>query len=187
MRKVFLGCAIFFIFVSGLPAQTEEADSNYIIREEDVLSITVRDEPEFTVSGRSVRMDGKIPFPMLGEIQASGKTVKQLESEITERLKLFLKEPIVQVIVDRVWSHRVLVAGKVNKVGHYALDSPNTVLDILVRAGGPAADARTKKILIVRYVNGREVKYPFNYNDVIRGRNLRQNIMMENGDTILVP
>jgi len=186
MKKVFFGCIILLGFACGLSAQ-EEIDSDYIIREEDVLSVTVRDEPEYTVRERSVRMDGKITLPMLGEIHASGKTTKQLESEITERLKYLVRDPIVQVFVDKVFSHRVTVAGKVGKPGQYALGSPTTVLEVLMSAGGPLDSAKVKNIKIVRNVNGKEVHFPFNYRNVLQGKNLNQNILLENRDLILVP
>ena len=185
MKKAFFSCVIFWIFVSGLPAQ-DDADSDYVIREEDVLSITVREEPEYTVKERPVRMDGRVTLPLLGEIHASGKTTKQLETEITDRLKYLVRDPIVQVFVDRVFSQRVTVAGKVNRTGHYALSSPTTVLDVLVRAGGPTADAKVKAIKIVRTVNGREIQYTFNYKEVLQGKNMKQNILLENRDYIMV-
>ena len=189
MKNVFWGCIILMSFVCGLFAQTvpDEVDSNYIIGEEDVISITVRNEPEFSVSQRSVRMDGRVTLPMLGEIHASGKTAKQLEGEIARRLELFLKSPIVIVVVDRVLSQRVTVAGQVATQGLYAIGSPTTVLEILVRAGGLTQFAREKQIRIVRIVDGREVQFPFNYRDVIRGRNMQQNILLQNRDYIMVP
>jgi len=186
MKKAFFSCVILLIFITGLPAQ-EDAGGDYVIREEDVLSITVRDEPEYTVKERAVRMDGRVTLPMLGEIHASGKTTKQLESEITERLKYLVREPIVQVFVDRVFSHRVTLAGKVGRPGQYALSSPTTVLDVLVRAGGPTADAQVKKIKVVRIENGVERQFMFNYKDVLQGKNMKQNILLENRDYIMVP
>ena len=193
VRKVFLSCVVLMIFAGGLSAQESlqpsqgETDSNYVIGEEDVLSITVRNEPEFSLSSQKVRLDGRITIPMLGDIYVNGKTTKQLEEEIAERLKFLVVDPVVIVIVDVVYSQRVTVAGNVAKPGHYSIGTPSTVLDILVRAGQPNADAKVKNIQIVRIVNGREVHFSFNYKDVIRGKNLRQNILLENRDYILVP
>ena len=200
MRNTFLSCIILLGFICGISAQEpqdqqerqslrdqEETDSNYIISEEDVLSITVRNEPEYSVTGRSVRMDGRITLPMLGEMHVSGRTTKQLEADLTERLKYHVREPIVQVFVDKVFSHRVTVAGKINRPGLHAITSPSTVLEVITRAGGPTATAKVKKIKIVRYVDGKEVQFLFNYKDVIRGKNLHQNILLENRDLILIP
>jgi len=186
MRNVFLSCIILLIAASGLPAQ-DEADSDYVIREEDILSIDVRNEPEYTVSNRPVRMDGRITLPMLGEIHVGGKTTKQLETEITERLKFLVRDPIVQVFVDKVLSHKVTVAGKVGRPGQYALGAPTNVLEVLMAAGGPLSTASVKNIKIVRIVNGTERQYLFNYKDALKGKNLQQNIQLENRDLILVP
>jgi polysaccharide export outer membrane protein len=181
-------------FVCGLYAQEQEEvpDSDYVIREDDILSIKVRDEKEYTVEGRPVRMDGRITLPMLGEIYASGKTQKQLETEITDRLKLFVKDPIVQVVVDRVASYYVVLSGKIGKTGRHLIGSPNggsptTVLEVLAGAGGPLPTASVKNIIIVRKVNGQEVQFKFNYKDVLQGKNLQQNIILENRDWIMVP
>jgi len=196
VRNIFFSCVILLGFICALPprelsAQTE--DENYVIKEDDILSITVRDEPEYsTVQGRQVRMDGMISFPMLGDIHVSGKTVKQLEEDLTERLKFFVNEPIVQVYVDKVLSYYVSVNGNVAKMGRYAIGaptsgSPTTVLDVLAAAGGPTPTAKSKNIKIVRYLNGREIQYSFNYKDVINGKNMQQNITLQNRDIILVP
>ncbi|MCL2877978.1 MAG: polysaccharide export protein [Acidobacteria bacterium] len=188
MKKIFIICVVLLGFICGLPAQEQDGpEGSYVIGEEDILSITVRGEPEFSVRDRSVRMDGRIALPMFGEIHASGKTAQQLEEEITKKLEYLVKNPVVIVVVDKVISHRVTVAGQVGKPGLYAITAPTTVLEIIVRAGGPTQNAKGKRIRIVRQVNGREVQFPFNYDDVIKGRNLRQNILLENRDMILVP
>lgn len=188
MKNIFFICMILFGFACGSSAQEDiDSDSDYVIREEDVISVNVRGEPENSVRDRSVRMDGKITLPMLGEIHASGKTTKQLEAEITERLKYLVRDPIVQVFVEKVYSHRVTVAGKVGRPGTYALGSPTTVLEVLMSAGGPLATAKIKKIKIVRKVNDVEVQFPFNYKEVLNGKKLNQNILLENRDWILVP
>ena len=186
MRNVFFSCIILLVFTCGLPAQ-DEVDSDYVIREEDVISINVRNEDEYSVKERSVRMDGRITLPQLGEIYVGGKTTKQLEAEITERLKFLVRDPIVQVFVDRVFSHKVTIAGKVGRPGQYSLGAPTNVLEVLMSAGGPLPTASVKNIKIVRVVNGKEVQYPFNYKDALQGKNLQQNILLENRDLILVP
>ena len=186
MRNIFFSCFILLIFTCGMSAQ-EEVGSNYVIGEEDIISVIVRNEPEFSTSDRMVRMDGMITMPMLGEIYIIGKTARQLEEEITEKLKMFVVDPIVIVVIEKVLSHRVTIAGNIAKMGHYAIGTPSTVLDIIIRAGGPTPTAKVKNIKIVRVINGREVQFSFNYRDVIRGKNLRQNILLENRDLILVP
>jgi len=186
LRNIFFSCVILLGFICGLYAQ-EEVGSDYVIKEDDVISVIVRGEEEYTVKERLVRLDGRIALPMLGEINVSGKTPKQLENEIAEKLKTYVQDPIVQVFVDKVGSHWVTVAGQVGKMGRYTIGASTTVLEILVQAGGPLPTAKLKNIKIVRTINGREVQFPFNYKDAIRGRNLRQNIILENRDYILVP
>ena len=192
MRNVFFGCVVLLAFVCALSAQTmneanEAVDSSFIIGADDVLSVTVRNEPEFSVRERSVRMDGVIALPMLGEIQVIGKTTKQLEEDIAKKLEFLVIDPVVIVVVDKVNSQKVTINGQVARQGQYALTSPTTVLDILARAGGLTAAARDRQIRIVRNMDGVVTQFPFNYRDVIRGRNLQQNILLQNGDRIMVP
>jgi polysaccharide export outer membrane protein len=173
---------------AGWLSAQAEADSNYVIGEEDVLSVIVRNEPDFTAKERIVRMDGRISLPILGEIYVVGKTTGQLEEELAIRLEQYLRPPIVITVnIEKVQSHKVVVAGNVGKPGHYAIGTPSTVIDILVRAGSPTPTAKVKKIKIVRKINGVEVQFSFNYKDVIEGKNMSQNILLENGDYILVP
>ena len=188
MRKIFFICIILLGFTCELPAQQEAADGDYVIREEDVLSIIVRDEKEYDVNARPVRMDGKITMPLLGDIFVSGKTTKELEAEITERLKIHLKEPIiVQVFLESTPSHKVTVGGNVVQPGDYALTSPTTVLQVLNSAKGLTEKAKVKNIKIIRYINGRQVQFNFNYKEFLQAKNLQQNILLQNGDYILVP
>jgi len=186
MKNIFFVWVIFVGFTGGLFSQ-EVVDSNFVIGEEDVLSIDVWKESDLSVKERSVRSDGMITLPLLGEIQASGKTVKQLQDEIAEKLKDLIVNPNVTVEVVRIFSQKVSVNGQVSRPGQYALGAPVTVLDVLSRAGGPTADAKSTKIKILRMVNGREIYFTFNYKDALKGKNIRQNILLENGDRVLVP
>jgi polysaccharide export outer membrane protein len=193
MRKVFFSCIILLGFAGGLFAQATvddnnitAADSNYVIGEEDVLSVDVWKEADLSVKGRAVRLDGMIGLPLIGEVYASGKTTKQLQDEIAEKLKDIIIDPIVLVEVERIFSHKVSISGKIGKAGLYAIGAPTTVLDIINRAGGPAATAKIKKIIIVRTEDGKTTRFLFNYKDVIQGKDLNQNIFVKNGDMILV-
>ena len=187
MRNIFFISIILLGFACELSAQQEALDGDYVIREEDVISIIVRGESEYNVEARPVRMDGKITMPLLGDILVSGKTKGNLEAEITEMLRIYLIDPLVQIFLERTPSHKLTVAGNVGRPGDYALTSPTTVLQALMNAGGPTEKAKVKKILIVREVNGREMQFRFNYKEVLQGKNLRQNILLENRDYILVP
>ncbi|MDR1726337.1 MAG: polysaccharide export protein [Acidobacteriota bacterium] len=188
MRK-WLCCIILLGLSTGLSAQDAQVADDYVIGEEDILSINVWREPELSMKELSVRADGKISLPLVDEIQASGKTTGQLKEEITERLQEFVESPTVSVVVVKVLSHHVSVVGKISKPGLYVLTSPTTVMELIARAGGLAADANGKNIQIIRKEigTGRELRFPFNYKNVIKGKELHTNILLEVGDMVLVP
>jgi polysaccharide biosynthesis/export protein len=186
VRKILLSCSSILIWSAGLLAQ-EAIKEDYVIGTEDVLSINVWKEPELSVNQLVVRPDGKISLPLVNDIQASGQTPKQLQARITEKLKEFVASPNVNVTVIKVLSHSVSVVGQVNKPGLYTLGSPTTVLDILARVGGLTEIAKAKAIKILRNENGKDRTFLFNYNNVIRGKDLQQNIILKNGDKVLVP
>lgn len=156
--------------------------SSYIIGAEDQLRVRVWREPD--VSGDvTVRPDGKITLPLVGEIQAAGRTPQALAQTLTEKLSEFLNRPEVMVEVRAVRSKKYYITGQVNKTGAFPLTVPTTVLEALSGAGGFQQWAKKKKIVILR---GNK-RFKFNYNEVIEGRNLQQNIYLENGDHIIVP
>ena len=186
MKKMCFVLVVLVGLAGGLFSQ-DVVDSNFVIGEEDVLSIDVWRENDLSVKERSVRSDGMITLPLLGEIQASGKTVKQLQDEIAEKLKDLIVNPNVTVEVVKVFSQKVSVDGQVLRAGQYALGAPTTVLDVISRAGGPTTAAKSTKIRILRIVKGKEIFFTFNYKDALQGKNMHKNILLENGDRILVP
>jgi len=154
----------------------------YIIGAEDVISIRVWREPEN--SGQfTVRPDGKISVPLLGEIQAAGLTPERLSVSIAEGLQKVMVHPEVTVGVERVNSKKYYIQGEVMKPGGYPLVIDTTVLEALVNAGGFREFANTKKIIILR---GSE-RIKFNYHDVTKGKKMEQNILVKPGDQIIVP
>jgi polysaccharide biosynthesis/export protein len=165
----------------------DEIPADYVIGIEDLLDVNVWREPELSVKGVIVRPDGKISIPLVGDIQASGLTPTLLQEKLRVRMKDFLAAPTVTVVVSRIGSRSVSIVGKVGKQGIYYLGSPMTVLELLSRAGGLREDAKQKKILIVREEGNRTVQFQFNYKDVSQGKNLQQNILLKNGDQIIVP
>lgn len=162
------------------------ASEEFIIGPEDGLTINVWKEPELS-STVVVRPDGKITLPLINEIQASGLTARHLQERIAERLKDFISSPVVTVIVKEIHSQNVIIMGEVAKPGAYPFGSPMTVVEAIGRAGGFLTYAKTKKIEIIRRENDRQSRYPFNYNDFIKGKNTDQNIFLKNGDVIIVP
>ncbi len=163
----------------GLPA-------HYRIGPNDVLNIYVWREPDLT-RDVTVMADGRITFPLIGEVVAAGKTVAELKQIITEKLQKYVTAPEVTVIVNESRSQIIYTIGKLNNPGPYPLTPGMTVLQALSAAGGFAEWADTKNIVIVRREGGKEVQLKFNYKEFISGKNLGQNILLKPGDTIVVP
>ncbi len=167
-------------------AASAPADPTYVIGAQDVLDISVWKDPELTQTV-PVRPDGKISMPLLNDIQAAGLTPDQLKVQITDGLKKFMTDPIVTVIVTQINSQRVYITGEVTHAGAFPLLPGTTILQALSSAGGFTQFANTKKIYMFRMVNGKRVVFPFNYKDVIHGKNTNQNVVLAAGDTIVVP
>ncbi|HEV2521477.1 MAG TPA: polysaccharide biosynthesis/export family protein [Candidatus Acidoferrales bacterium] len=162
------------------------ADPAYVIGPEDVLDINIWKEPDVSRTV-PVRSDGKISLPLINDVQAAGMTPLQLAQDVTDKLRKFLNEPQVTVIVTAINSQRVFVVGEVIRAGAFPLLPGMTVLQALSSAGGFTTFANAKKIHVMRIVNGKHVEIPFNYKEVLRGDNPDQNIKLEPGDTVVVP
>ena len=161
-------------------------DPNYSIGAEDELNVNVWKEPDVSRTV-PVRPDGRISLPLLNDIQAAGLTPMQLGAEIKERLKKFMAEPQVTVIVTKINSQRVYIVGEVTRAGAYPLLANMGVLQALSSAGGFTQFANVKKIHVLRMENGKQTSLPFNYKEVVSGRRPQQNITLKPGDTIVVP
>jgi len=167
-------------------AKPATADPNYVIGAQDVLDVSVWKEGEISRTV-PVRPDGKISLPLLNDVQAAGLTPGQLAAQITESLKKFVANPQVTVIVTTINSQRIYLIGEVGRAGAYPLLPGMTILQALSSGGGFTQYANTKKIYVLRVVDGKQEKYPFNYKDVIAGKHAEQNIPLKAGDTIVVP
>lgn len=154
----------------------------YVIGAQDVLMIKVWREQDFT-GPYTVRPDGKISMPLVGDVQASGLTPERLGEQLKQALSNFINSPDVTVSLQTVGSKKFYITGEVNRAGEYTLATPTKVFDALSNAGGFRDFANKKKIIIIR---GTE-RIKFNYQDILKGKNLEQNIFLENGDTIVVP
>jgi polysaccharide biosynthesis/export protein len=166
---------------------TKPHDNGFQIGADDVLAINVWKEPEISRSV-PVRSDGKVSLPLVGEVQASGQTPKQLETEISKKLTNYISEPEVTVIVQQIKSQRFNILGQVTKPGTYPLSNPTTVLDAIALAGGFRDFAKKKSIYVLRQTpDGSSSRLPFNYKDVIKGKDPQQNIRLEPRDTVYVP
>lgn len=160
-------------------------NSSYIIGSEDTVHIAVWKEPDLTAT-LPVRPDGKISLPLLDDVQASGLTPMQLAASITEKLKKYVADPRVTVVVTAMNSQKIYILGEVLHSGAMALVPQMTVLQALASAGF-SQFANTKGIYVLRNENGKQQKLPFNYKQVIKGESMGQNIMLKPGDTIVVP
>ena len=162
-----------------------DAPSDYLIGADDVLRITVWHEPDLTET-LPVRPDGKISMPLLNDVQAAGLSPVQLKDSLTEKLKKFIADPHVTVVVTAMNSRRIFVSGEVVHSGPMALLPHMTILQALAQAGFTQF-ANLKSIYLLRTESGRQKKYPFNYKDVIKGNHPEQNFELKPGDTVVVP
>jgi polysaccharide export outer membrane protein len=168
------------------PAPTVVAPPDYVIGPDDVLTIVFWREKDMSIEV-AVRPDGMITIPLINDIQAAGLKTEQLRERITEAAKKYLEDPNVMVGVREIKSRRVFITGEVRQPGPYPLTAPTTVLQLLAQAGGLTEYAKREDILVMRTEGGRSVSFKFNYKDVSKGKNLRQNIELKPGDTVVVP
>ena len=153
----------------------------YVVGAEDVLTLKIWREPDFT-GLYTVRPDGKITLPLVGDLQASGLTPERLAAQIKQALAEYINSPDVTVSLAQVNSKKYYVTGEINRPGQYPLIVATHVFDALNNAGGFRDFANKKDIVIIRG----DQRLKFNYNDVVKGKKLEQNILLESGDTILV-
>jgi len=185
--KVFiLSFCLIQIITRVVPSMARQEPPDYLIGPNDLLNIHVWREPELT-RDVTVTPDGRITFPLIGNIMAQGKTVTELKEIITKKLKNFVTAPEVTVIVNESRSMIIYVIGQVNAPGPYPLAPDMTVLQALSTAGGFSEWADTKNITIVRRQDGKDIQLRFNHKKFISGKNLKQNILLRPNDTIVVP
>ena len=170
----------------AIPATGVTPPPGYVIGPDDVLNIVYWREKDMSAKV-TVRPDGQISLPLLNEMQVSGLTPEQLREKVTTEAAKFVEEPNVTVVVEQINSRRVYVTGSVAKPGPYVLSGQMTIVQLLSLAGGLLEFADSKNILITRVENGKQVAIGFNYKDFIRKKNLKQNIDLKPGDTIIVP
>ena len=155
---------------------------SYQVGPTDILFINVWHEAEFS-GPVSVHEDGKITLPLVGDLAVGDKTPNQIEKIVAEALSKYVVNPLVTVTVQEVHSKKYYLDGEVAKPGEYPLVAPTTILEAISKAGGLAMFANTKKIYVLRG----DQRIPFNYKDVIRGKNMKQNILLKPDDHIFVP
>lgn len=162
-------------------------DDTFVIGNDDVLAINVWKEPDISRS-IPVRSDGRISLPLVGEVQAAGQTPLKLEAEIAGRLKNYISEPEVTVMVQQINSQKFNVLGQVMRPGSFVLTNSPTVLDSIALAGGFRDFAKQKSIYVLREnTDGTQTRLSFNYKEVIKGVKTSQNVKLQPRDTVIVP
>ena len=169
------------------PARAGAPDSAYTVKPGDMLSIAVWKEPDLQ-GPVLVRPDGTFSFPLAGQMDARGRTVQELQQMVTDKLKKFISDPVVTVSVQEIKGNKVYVIGQVNKPGDFVVNPRVDVMQALSMAGGTTPFAALGDIMILRRTDGgQQQALPFKYTDVVRGRNLDQNITLQAGDVVVVP
>jgi len=158
----------------------------YVIGTDDVLSIVYWKDKDMSADAQ-VRPDGRIALPLINEVVAAGLTPEQLREKITEESRNYMEDANITVVVRQINSRKVFITGEINKPGPYPLTAETSVLQLIAMAGGLREYANSKKIIIMRTVAGRSTSLPFNYRDVTSGKNLQQNVLLQPGDTVVVP
>jgi polysaccharide export outer membrane protein len=178
---------------SSLAGAQQEASKEPAVPDEyrigagDVLQILVWREPDASLPETMVQSDGKISVPLIGEIEAAGLTLPELQKVLVDKIGVFIHNPVVTVHTKQINSRKVYVMGAVKKEGPVPLIRPMTVLQAIDEAGGFTEFAKKKKIYVLRKVNGKEVKLPFDYSAVVKGEKLEENVTLMLDDTIVVP
>ena len=167
-------------------AQESPAKQQYLIQPGDVLEVSVWKE-ENLEKQVLVRPDGGMSFPLVGNIQAAGKSVAELQEVITERLTKYIPDPVVTVSTLKLDGNKIYVIGKVARPGEILANRYMDVVQALSVAGGMTPYAADNKITVLRRENGKQRSIPFRYGDIEKGEDLEQNIILQSGDVVVVP
>jgi polysaccharide export outer membrane protein len=168
-------------------AKVRGVPDDYVIGAGDVLQVAVWKETEVSVPTVVVRPDGRIAIPLIKDVTVAGLTPEQAEKEITGLLSKYINTPNVTVVVATINSKKVYVLGGVKKAGPIPYTYRMTVIQALSEAGGLTEYAKRKKIYVLRTENGKDYRLPFDYDAVIKGEKMEQNIQLLAGDTVVVP
>ena len=181
--------ALLFCIAASLIASVgnfASAADVYLLQPGDLLTVSVWKEVDLS-SELVVRPDGGISLPLVGEIAAAGHTVEQVRATIVQRLSKYISDPTVAVVVKQALGNQIFVIGKVNKPGQYPINRSVDIMQALSLAGGTTPFAAVNHIRVLRRDGLQEITLKFRYSDIERGRNLQQNIVLQSGDTVVVP
>jgi polysaccharide biosynthesis/export protein len=181
-----LFAAVLLGLLAVTPAVAQQPLPDYTLLPGDEINVAVWREEDLQ-RDILIRPDGKFSFPLVGEILAINRTPAQVQAEIAQKLQLYIPEAVVTVTVNSIDGNRIFVIGQVSRPGAYVMNPQINVLQALSLAGGGTAFASLNNIIIVRGRGADQRTLPFRYDDVARGRNLEQNVLLEAGDVIIVP
>lgn len=180
-------CGLLLTLLAGTASAAPPSAQPYTVKPGDVLKVSVWKEPELQAPVL-VEPDGTFSFPLCGLIDARDKTVAQLQQEITSKLSRMISGPVVTVSLTRISGNRVYVIGQVTKPGAFVVNPRVNVMQAIAMAGGTTPFASLGNIKVIREsAGGQQQALPFNYNDVVHGDDLSQNITLEAGDVVVVP
>jgi len=178
---------MWIVMTTAVAAQPEGGNAvRYEVQPSDVLEVSVWREEELTKQV-IVRPDGAFSFPIVGEINAVGKTVEELRLELVQALRRIIPDVVVTVSVLEIKGNKVYVIGQVNQPGEFIVNPRVDVIQALSLAGGTTAFASPSEIFVLRRDNGQQKRLPFNFEAVLRGRDLEQNVLLRSGDVVVVP
>jgi polysaccharide export outer membrane protein len=183
VRCLLMSGAAYFAVVAAAHAQ---ATAGYTVKPGDTLEISVWKEPDLQRTVL-VRPDGAFSFPLVGEVDARGKTVSELNKLVSERLTKFISDAVVTISVQEIKGNKIFVLGQVNKPGEFIVNPSVNILQALSMAGGMTPFAATNDIIVLRGQGKQQNAMAFRYNDVVRGRSLDTNIELLSGDIVVVP
>jgi polysaccharide biosynthesis/export protein len=187
VKRLWQVCTPIFVLSCVIGSAAQAADLPYQVQPGDVLSIAVWKEPDLQGPAVLVRPDGSISFPLVGQLDARGKSVNDLQQAITERLRKFISDPVVTVSITDIKGNKVYVLGQVTKPGEFIVNPRVDVMQALSMAGGTTPFASLNNIIILRRAGGNQTALPFHYSDVAKGKDLQQNIELQSGDIVVVP
>ncbi|OPL16309.1 MAG: hypothetical protein AVO38_08130 [delta proteobacterium ML8_D] len=188
MKNIAYCALICFLVLSimGFMLDKDSMAGDYIIAPADVLEISIWGEEELARQ-LVVCPDGNVSFPLVGNLTVAGKTTTEVKALLEKKIRTFIPEASATVIVSQLGSLQYYVIGKVERPGMFNVSKTLSVLQALAMAGGLSTFAKEDGINIIRYHEDKTVRLPFNYNEVKKGENLQQNILLERGDVVLVP
>lgn len=169
-----------------LPSSVTEVPDEYRVGPPDVLGIGIWKQPELSLPSATVRPDGKISMPLLGDIEVDGLTTREIKEVITERIKEYVSDPEVTVVILQVNNPIVFILGEVNRPGPIPLRQNTTILQAIAIAGGFTSFADKDDIYVLRREGEKDYRFRFNYEKVVKGKGNERNIFVKSGDIIVV-